>query len=243
MMSGAKDGRGASRDIIVGGTTGATSTDREGPALGIYLDSRSFRPGDLVGENPTVIVDLHDSSGINAAGSGIGHRFEAWLDGGSNSIDLGDYYRGTLDSYQQGVIEYPMSGLVQGRHTLKVRAWDAYNNSSTAETDFLVATMTALSIQNVFNVPNPARSHTNFTFQQNQQVPVDVQIKVYSIAGRLLQMIDRFGVPERFVNIPWDCRDRDGDPLGNGVYLYKVVARTSDGKYSSEALGKLVIAR
>ena len=243
VMSGAKDGRGASRDIIVGGTTGATSTDREGPVLGIYLDSRSFRPGDLVGENPTVIIDLHDSSGINAAGSGIGHRFEAWLDGGSNSIDLGDYYRGTLDSYQQGVIEYPMSGLVQGRHTLKVRAWDAYNNSSTAETDFLVATMTALSIQNIFNVPNPARSHTNFTFQQNQQVPVDVQIKVYSIAGRLLQVIERFGVPERFVNIPWDCRDRDGDPLGNGVYLYKVVARTSDGKYSSEALGKLVIAR
>jgi hypothetical protein len=243
MMSGTRDGRGASRDIIVGGTTGATSTDREGPALGIYLDSRSFRSGDLVGENPTVIVDLQDSSGINAAGSGIGHRFEAWLDGGSNSIDLGDYYRGTLDSYQQGVIEYPMSGLVEGRHTFKVRAWDAYNNSSTAETDFLVATMTALSIQNVFNLPNPARSHTNFTFQQNQQAPVDVQIKVYSIAGRLLQMIERFGVPERFVNIPWDCRDRDGDPLGNGVYLYKVVARTSDGKYSSEALGKLVIAR
>ena len=243
MMSGAKDGRGASRDIIVGGTTGATSTDREGPALGIYLDSRSFRPGDLVGENPMVIIDLNDSSGINAAGSGIGHRFEAWLDGGSNSIDLGDYYRGTLDSYQQGVIEYPMSGLAEGRHTFKIRAWDAYNNSSTAETNFLVAAATSLSIQNVFNLPNPARSNTNFTFQQNQQVPVDVQIKVYSIAGRLLQMIERFGVPERFVNIPWDCRDRDGDPLGNGVYLYKVVARTSDGKYSSEALGKLVIAR
>jgi hypothetical protein len=243
MMSGSKDGRGASRDIIVGGTTGATSTDRDGPALHIYMDSRSFRQGDLVGENPTMIVDLQDSSGINAAGSGIGHRFEAWLDGGSNSIDLGDYYRGTLDSYQQGVIEYPMAGLPDGRHTLKVRAWDAYNNSSNAETDFMVAATTTLSIQNIFNLPNPARSHTNFTFQQNQQVPVDVHIKVYSIAGRLIQTVERFGVPDRFVSIPWDCRDRDGDPLGNGVYLYKVTARTSDGKYSSEAIGKLVIAR
>lgn len=243
MMSGSKDGRGATRDIIVGGTSSTTSTDRSGPAMSIYFDSRSFRPGDLVGENPTLIVDLVDSSGINAAGSGIGHRFEGWLDGSTNSIDLGDFYRGTLDSYQQGVIEYPMSGLEQGRHTLKVRAWDAYNNSSTAESDFSVASTGSLTIQNVFNIPNPAAARTNFTFQQNQPVSIDVLIKIYSVAGRLLQTIERFGLSERYVNIPWDCRDRDGDLLGNGVYLYRVMAKTSDGKYSSEATGKLAIAR
>jgi flagellar hook assembly protein FlgD len=46
-----------------------------------------------------------------------------------------------------------------------------------------------------------------------------------------------------FVRIPWDGRDRDGDEVANGVYLYKVVARTLDGRYTSEALGKLAKVR
>ena len=31
--------------------------------------------------------------------------------------------------------------------------------------------------------------------------------------------------------------------MANGVYLYKVIVRTEDGKYTSEALGKLSIVR
>jgi flagellar hook assembly protein FlgD len=45
------------------------------------------------------------------------------------------------------------------------------------------------------------------------------------------------------VKIPWDGRDRDGDILANGVYLYKVVASTSDGRFTSEALGKLAVVK
>ena len=45
------------------------------------------------------------------------------------------------------------------------------------------------------------------------------------------------------VRVPWDGRDRDGDLLANGVYLYKLMVRTSDGRFTSEALGKLTVLK
>jgi len=58
-----------------------------------------------------------------------------------------------------------------------------------------------------------------------------------------VRSIDWVTSGETYVKIPWDGRDEDGDLLANGVYLYKVVVRTSDGSSSTEALGKLTIVK
>ncbi len=237
------DGRGFTDQVIVGGTATTFANDTQGPTIRIFFDSHSFRSGDVVGDNPQLIVDLADSSGINSAGSSIGHRLEAWLDGNSKSTDLTEFYRGAKDNYQAGSVEYQYTGLAPGRHTIRLRAWDVYNNSSTEQVDFIVASSTALTLENIYNIPNPVRSTTTFTFQHNQLSGVDVEIKIYTVSGRLIQSITGEGFPNRFVQIPWDCRDRDGAKIGNGTYLYKIIAKTVDGKYASEALGKLSIVR
>ncbi|MCL4538375.1 MAG: hypothetical protein M1378_02015 [Bacteroidetes bacterium] len=45
------------------------------------------------------------------------------------------------------------------------------------------------------------------------------------------------------MKIEWDGLDNEGDRLANGVYLYTVTAMTLDGKYASEALGKMAVIR
>ena len=154
-----------------------------------------------------------------------------------------DFYTGARDNYQAGTIEYQFTGLAPGQHTLAVRAWDVYNNSSTSQVAFSVASSTSLALENVYNIPDPVRSTTTFTFQHNQLIPINVEIKIYTVAGRLIQILSSNSYPERFVQIPWDCRDHDGSKIANGTYLYKVVAKTVDGKYASEALGKMSIMR
>ncbi len=237
------DGRGYTDNIIVGGASSSTTTDTQGPAITIYFDSPSFRAGDLVNEKPTLIVEFNDSSGINSAGSGIGHRIEAWIDDGAKSTDLTEFYKGKKDNYQKGTVEYQLSGLAQGNHTLKVKAWDVFNNSSTAETQFVVASGDNLAIENVYTIPNPISTTTVFTFQHNQLQPIDVTIKIYTVAGRMIHSIERFAVTDRFVQVPWNCRDRDGDVVGNGIYFYKVIAKTVDGRFTSEALSKLAVVK
>jgi flagellar hook assembly protein FlgD len=87
------------------------------------------------------------------------------------------------------------------------------------------------------------QDRTVFTFTHNQSGPVRVEIKIYSVAGRLLRSIQTSEVSDRNVHVPWDGRDEDGAQLANGTYFYKIVCATSDGGRGSELLGKLAVLR
>ena len=243
-LSGATaDGSAYTGNVRVGGTDTTVQNDGKGPEITIALNSRGFRPGDLVSENPILYVDLRDSNGINTSGSGIGHRIEGWVNNALQSSDLTEYYSSKLDEYREGTVQYQLADLPSGRNSLKVRAWDSFNNSSVGETFFTVAASDQLTLADVMNYPNPFNSNTAFTFRQNQNVPLSVTVKIYTLAGRVIQVLDWATAGEPYVHLPWDGRDRDGDVLANGVYLYKVVARTMDGRFSSEALGKLSVLK
>jgi hypothetical protein len=237
------DGAGYTTNVRVGGSDSTAVPDSTGPVMQLYLDSRGFRPGDVVSASPTLIADLSDASGINTSGAGVGHRLEAWLDDQAQSIDLSDYYRSKPNTYQEGSVNYQFGTLPSGSHKLRMRAWDTYNNSSTKETVFDVLTGAGLNVSNVYNFPNPFASSTLFTFQQSQVASIDAEIKIYTVAGRMVQSLKKVNIIDHFVQIPWDGRDREGDALANGVYLYKLIARTQDGRFSSEVLGKLSILR
>jgi hypothetical protein len=237
------DAAGFTGNILINGTDSTAPADSKGPDIRLFLDNRGFRPGDVVSASPVLIADLTDSSGINTSGAGVGHRLEAWLDNSSQSIALEDYYHSAENTYQEGTVEYPLGTLEPGNHRLRLRAWDTYNNSSMQETEFDVVTPVGMQLTNVVNYPNPFVSSTVFTFEHNLVSSVDVDIRIYTVAGRLIQTLHRSGIATRMIRIPWDGRDRDADPIANGVYLYKVSARTTDGRLSAEALGKLSILK
>ncbi len=240
--SDSTDASGYSESISIAGSAPA-SADTVGPQIAIHLEDDAFRPGDVVKPDAMLIVDLTDPSGINTSTAGIGHSLQATLDNAPQPVDLTNFYRGNLDTYQSGEVRYQFSSLPEGRHTLSVKAWDIYNNSSSAETFFEVRAGSQLAIYDVFNVPNPFGRLTTFTFQRASVDPIDVEIKIYTVAGRLIQTIETPSIIDRFVQVPWDGRDRDGNELANGVYLYKVIAKSLDGSSTSEVLGKLAVLR
>lgn len=239
---GSTDAVGFTENVTINGTDTTAVADTTGPQISIYFDDPSFRPGDRVKPTTTMYIDLHSRNGINTSTVGIGHGLLAVINN-STSIDLGEYYRGDLDTYQSGEVQYPMSGLADGKYTVVVKAWDIRNNSSQAQTDFVVSSATGLEMANLVNYPNPFSHSTTFTFQRNSEDPIDVEIKIYTVTGRLIQRLESYALTDRFVQIPWDGRDHDGDPLANGVYLYKVTAKTEDRQSSQQEFGKLVIMR
>jgi hypothetical protein len=240
--NGTTDGVGYTENVTINGTDSTASADTSGPQISIYFDDQSFRPGDRVKPNTTLYVQLQSRNGINTSTVGIGHGLQAVLNNATD-IDLTDYYRGDLNTYQSGQVQYQMADLADGKYTLLVKAWDIRNNSSQAQTSFVVSSSNDLEMANLVNYPNPFSHSTTFTFQRNSENPIDVEVKIYTIAGRLIQHLDSYAVTDRFVQIPWDGRDRDGDPLANGVYFYKVTARTEDRRMTKEQIGKLAIMR
>jgi hypothetical protein len=237
--NGSSEGSGYSNMFKLTGLDTTAVADTTGPVISLYMDSRNFKTGDLVNQNAKIIADFYDASGINLTGA-IGHKIESIVNNDDNSkIDLTSYYNST-SGYQYGSLEYPLTGLADGNYTLKLKAWDTYNNASESSITFVVKSTQILAVNNVFNYPNPMTDGTAFTFQHNFDMPLTTQIDVYTVAGRKIKTIKRTNIISKFVSIEWDGRDEDGDYIANGTYIYKVIVKTEDGSFSKVQTGKLV---
>ena len=241
--SGSDDAIGFTEAVTIAGTDSMAAVDSIGPLVEVFLQDEAFRSGDVVPPNPLLIARLYDQSGINTSTASVGHRLEAVLSRTLQTLDLTDSYRGDVDTYQSGTVQHTLRDLPEGRQSITIKAWDIYNNSTQTEVDFDVKLVSDLSMYQVFNFPNPVSQATVFTFQRNSTEPIDVTVKIFTVAGRLVDEIEVHSILDRFVQIPWDARDRNGDSLANGVYFYKIITSSMDRSSSREALGKLTMLR
>jgi hypothetical protein len=232
-------GSGYSNRFILNGIDTTAIKDTTGPDISVYIGSRNFRSGDLINQNTNLICDIFDESGINLTGT-IGHKIEAVLNYDENhKIDLTSYYN-TTNGYQNGTVNYPLENLQDGKYNLKIIVWDTYNNYSSKSVEFSVRNNVNLKVENIYNYPNPMKDNTSFLFNHNIDIPVNVQIKIFSVTGRVIKEIKQNGINDKFVMINWDGKDTDGDNIANGTYLYKIIIKTDDGNYNFNSIGKLV---
>jgi len=239
------DGLAFTNKIIVGGTDTTAVNDGHGPEIEIFFDDAAYANSYLVGPEPNLIVKLSDETGLNTTGTGVGHKLEGILnEDQGNPIDFTNYFVGELDAGgKSGEVNYKFNKLNDGDYTIDVKAWDVFNNFSNEESFFTVVSSNDLVVRDVYNYPNPFSSSTTFTFQHNLTRPVDVKINVYTIAGRLIKKLEEKNINQKFVKINWDGRDEDGDQLGNGTYLYKLIVNTTDGEYSESVIGKMAVIK
>ncbi|MES2593610.1 MAG: type IX secretion system sortase PorU [Bacteroidota bacterium] len=242
--NGNEDAQGYYEKIIIGGSNDLAVSDAAGPEVNVYLNDIKFVFGGLTDENPDLYSILKDANGINTVGNGIGHDITAVIDGNTEkSIILNDYYQSDLNSYKSGTIRYPLEDMSEGKHTLKLKVWDVYNNSSESYTEFIVAKSAKLALSHVLNYPNPFTTRTQFYFEHNQTCStLEVQVQVFTVSGKLVKNISQFVNTEGFRSEPieWNGRDDFGDKIGKGVYVYRVKVKTSDGG-TAEKYEKLVI--
>jgi hypothetical protein len=240
---------GSFTNVVFNGINENAVNDGQGPNLDIFLNDESFFNGDLTTDKPQLIVELADSSGINATGTGVGHEITATIDTNpTRTIVLNEFYESALNDFSKGRIEYPLDEIPEGNYSLKVRAWDVHNNPSEETIFFEVAESGNLVVDQVYNYPNPMNNSTAFTFEHNQQGnALDVDIRIYTLSGRPVQHLQEYitNTSSSYASIPWDGRDRDNDRLGNGTYIYvlRVAADTPEGRKSTEKIEKLVIIR
>jgi len=235
-----QDAVGYNNTLLFTGTV--SLSDTKGPDIKFtFPDQPDFFDGDFVSSQPTIQVVLQDDNGINLTGE-TGHRIELIID---NNIkkDVTEFFVYKEDSYTEGQLEYTLPALSSGRHELRISAWDNLNNVSEQTVSFTTSTASELTLAQVVNYPNPFATDTRFTFQYQSASGTgigDVTIKIYTVTGRLIQEIEAMATPG-FNQIYWDGRDRNGDVLANGVYLYKIII--DDGGQTVEKIEKLAIVR
>lgn len=242
--NGFTDASGFSDQLIIGGRDPDIDPENEGPGIRIFMNDRSFLPGGKTSFNPLLIADLYDTNGINYLGLGIGHEILGVLDGDwKNAVVLNDYYQPEFGSFTRGSLNYSFSNLEPGEHTLLIKAWDMYNNSSEEEITFRVTSN--LLVKDIMNYPNPMTDQTNFRFSPVRgSGSLDVEIVIYNLQGQVVRNLNyrHIECPEEPLMYSWDGTNNYGMKLRSGVYPYKIKFRGAHATYG-EASQKLVIIR
>ena len=240
--------RGFSYDIMIGGVNPDAPDDNIGPTINLFMNDEIFVSGGITNENPTLIANLYDDNGINTA-SGIGHDIVATLDGDETTVyKLNDYYTAAVDDYKRGSLSYPFRDLDPGLHTLKLKAWDVYNNASTQEIQFIVFDKDeSLELTNVLNYPNPFINYTEFWFNHNSSDILDVSIQIFTISGKLIKTLNgqtnivSGTASSTSRDLTWNGTDDFGSKIGKGVYVYKLKVHSKETGMKAEKIEKLVI--
>ena len=209
------------------------------------MNDESFIDGGNTNASPNLVAVLVDASGINTSITAVDHDIVGVLDGDTtNPIILNDFYETELDDFTKGKVTYKLRDLEVGPHTLKIKAWDTYNNSSELTLNFVVVSDAILNLENVLNYPNPFVNYTEFWFNHNKpNESLDVQVQIFTISGKLVKTINQ-NIPnaETLVrSVSWNGLDDFGNKIGKGVYVYKLKVKATSSNLISEKYEKLVI--
>jgi hypothetical protein len=236
---------GVNRQYILDGVSTTDVADHTPPDINIFLDSRKFKNGDVVSNNPLLIVDLYDESGINTTGLGIGHLIEAWIDDNPNSLNLTDLVTSSFDKPHYSTLQIILNGLKAGEHKIVIRAWDIFNNFSLDSVNFTTLPENAGGlIKNELCIPNPFNSNgTKIQFSHNIEPPIKAKIFVYNAIGKIVRTLISQITNYSFGEVFWDGKDDFGNQLPIGPYFIRLELTNSNGKTTYSNNLKAMILR
>jgi hypothetical protein len=245
------DASGYDTSIVVGGSDENAVISKNPPLVKLFMNDTNFISGGMTNENPVLLAKVKSDLGVNTLGS-VGHDLLATLTRTDNvptdkngTIVLNDYYTADKNSYQSGTITYPYKALADGHYQLNVKVWDVADNSADASTDFVVVSSSKLTIDKIFNYPNPFKDQTTFNFEDNRpNETLHVDITIFDLRGQQVHDIqaDLLTAGDRHTELTWNGMNAGGAKLSAGLYIYQLTVKTSDGQIAQKSQ-KLVLIK
>lgn len=236
------DASGYCKQLVIGGS-GNESSDNTGPQISLFIDDLGFTDGGITNETPLLIAQLSDESGINTISNAIGHDIVATIDHDySSSIVLNSFYSSDLDSYRTGEVRYKFAKLSEGLHSLTLKVWDVFNNSSEATITFKVTSNMQITITRMDVYPNPFRNEIKVDFDVNLlDTPIEARLEIFNINGSLVSSTQTELLLSNGFNagvLTWDGRSTSGNEVPPGIYLLSI--RAGNGKSETVKASRLV---
>lgn len=143
----------------------------------------------------------------------------------SQRVELTDYFTYDPNSSTSGGFGYPVE-LRKEKDSLVIIASDNYLNRRVGVYHLRTDLREELRLDTCLVYPNPVQTTAWFTFVLSRSARVSV--KIFTISGRLLRILGPQECQFGYNQIKWDGKDKDGNWLPNGVYLYKIDARLTE---------------
>jgi len=217
--------------------------DKLNPILDVTFDGEHILDKDLISAKPKITIRLDDENPFllmdDPADTSYFNVFLTEPNGFQGQLR---FRTGTGEEFMRFIpadgkanisqIEFDPDLLQDGLYRLLVIASDKSGNAS-GDVDFRISFKVehASSITEVMNYPNPFTTQTRYVFTlTGVTVPDYIKIEIMTVTGKIVREVfkDEMGpvrIGRNITDYAWDGRDEYGDPLGNGVYLYRVIVK------------------
>lgn len=222
------DAIGSFNNLLVGGSNPSGGTDTQGPEIELFVD-----------KNNVLEASIFDENGINLSQASIGHQMLLTLND-TIQVIVNQYFTNT-EEYTNGQLRYALGKLPAGKHTVKLKIWDTYNNSTEVSLDFLVDTHKFRLLQ-AYNYPNPFQETTSFLIEHNADgEDISFDIEVFDKSGKKVFVKQEqcyTCLSSLNIDMTFDIRDLPSD-----IYFYRITASIPDKRIKTYTSGKLVFLK
>jgi FlgD Ig-like domain len=213
--------------------------DKSQPVLDVVFDGVRIMDGDIINPSPFISITLKDNNSFKQKTDTVGLSLLITPPGNAATplrIAFGDprvqWYAATASTPFR--LEFRPGKLEDGKYRLQVSGADATGNTSGGGLSYAISfsVINESRMSHFYPYPNPFSSSTRFVFTlTGSKVPDELKIQIMTVSGRVVREITKnelgpIKIGNNLSSYAWDGTDEYGDKLANGVYLYKVTARS-----------------
>ena len=224
-----------SAEVKLPGTFAMLShSDSSPPSVELTFEHQGFIDGDYVSDTPVISARVEDANGVDSRPEHI------ILTKNGQRVPEDEYVIAASPTNNNLLLVTYTPVLDPGEYRIQLQAQDANGNvADTARTGTVAG---EFEIANIANFPNPFTpgSGTHFAYYLTESAD-EVSLKIYTITGRRIAAIDTLDASVSYNEFHYDGYDADGEPLANGVYLYKFTAQKGDVR--KQKVGKIAVRK
>ena len=217
--------------------------DKINPILDVTFNGRHILNGDIIAPESEILISLKDENPYlimdDISDTTLFGIYITDPDGIQTRIPFIDAQGNTIMQWipadgqsKRFKIIFPSYFEKSGKYSMLVQGADRSGNlSGDLEYKISFEVIHESMITYMMNYPNPFSTSTRFVFTlTGNDVPDEMIIQIMTVSGKVVREIteDQLGPIQIGRNISeyaWDGTDEFGDPLANGVYLYRVKAQ------------------
>ena len=212
--------------------------DNEAPVItAMYMnDAATFTDGSVVAPNSVLYINARDNEAISMQANSVANTMKLQLDGGKQSYEDVVCYATADDGGKVVNIEFPVSNLAVGLHTLTYTVSDMLGNHASRTISFVVGQDSEADLV-ADKMPAFLDRDNRISFDVKTELSVlpDMTVRVTDALGRLVWMTNAGSFP-----VTWDMKDMNGNKVPAGLYRY--FGTYNDGvNYGGTSIKNLII--
>ena len=210
--------------------------DNQAPVINaMYVnDEMTFADGSVVAPEAMLYISASDNEGINMQPNSVSNSMILQLDGGKQSYGEVIYFAKVADGGKTVNIEFPLSNLSEGLHTLTYTVYDMLGNSASRTITFLVGQTSVVDLV-ADKMPAFLDGTVNFDVKTELTLAPEMVLRVTDAVGHLVWMTTTSNFP-----VNWDMKDMNGNKVPAGLYRY--FGTYNDGvNYGGTPINKLIV--